>query len=68
MNVTPTRVWITRAKPGAARTAARLRDMGFEPIVAPLLTIENLTPPVPDLAPFAALPHCRPVYQNFIGT
>lgn len=55
MNVTPTRVWITRAKPGAARTAARLRDMGFEPIVAPLLTIENLTPPVPDLAPFAAL-------------
>ncbi|SDQ79338.1 uroporphyrinogen-III synthase [Brevundimonas sp. 374] len=55
MNVTPTRVWITRAEPGAARTAARLRDMGFEPIVAPLLTIENLTPPVPDLAPFAAL-------------
>jgi len=55
MNVTPTRVWITRAKPGAARTAARLRDMGFEPIVAPLLTIENLTPPVPYLAPFAAL-------------
>lgn len=55
MNVTPTRVWITRAEPGAARTAARLRDMGFEPIVAPLLTIKNLTPPVPDLAPFAAL-------------
>jgi len=55
MNVTPTRVWITRAKPGAARTAARLRDMGFEPIVAPLLEIKHLTPPVPDLAPFAAL-------------
>lgn len=55
MSVTPTWVWITRAEPGAARTAARLRDMGFEPIVAPLLTIENLTPPVPDLAPFAAL-------------
>lgn len=55
MNVTPTRVWITRAKPGAARTAARLRDMGFEPIVAPLLAIKHLTPPVPDLAPFAAL-------------
>ena len=55
MNVPPTRVWITRAEPGAARTAARLCDMGFEPIVAPLLTIENLTPPVPDLAPFAAL-------------
>lgn len=55
MSVTPTRVWITRAKPGAARTAARLRDMGFEPIVAPLLAIKHLTPPVPDLAPFAAL-------------
>lgn len=55
MNVTPTHVWITRAEPGAARTAARLRDLGFEPIVAPLLTIENLTPPVPDLALFAAL-------------
>ncbi|MRL68800.1 uroporphyrinogen-III synthase [Brevundimonas sp. SPF441] len=55
MNVTPTRVWITRAEPGAARTAARLRDMGFEPIVAPLLSLETLTPPVPDLASFAAL-------------
>ena len=55
MSVTPTRVWITRAEPGAARTAARLRDMGFEPIVAPLLAIKHLTPPVPDLAPFAAL-------------
>lgn len=55
MNVPPTRVWITRAEPGAARTAARLRDMGFEPIVAPLLSLETLTPPVPDLASFAAL-------------
>ncbi|WP_292076343.1 MULTISPECIES: uroporphyrinogen-III synthase [Brevundimonas] len=55
MNVPPTRVWITRAEPGAPRTAARLRDMGFEPIVAPLLSLETLTPPVPDLASFAAL-------------
>lgn len=55
MSLTSPRVWITRAQPGAARTAARLRDMGFEPIVAPLLAIEHLTPPVPDLAPFAAL-------------
>ena len=51
----PARVWITRAEPGASRTAARLRDMGFEPVVAPLLAIETLTPPVPDLAPFTAL-------------
>ena len=49
------RVWVTRAEPGAARTAARLRDMGFEPVVAPLLTIKTLTPPVPDLDAFAAL-------------
>lgn len=55
MNITPARVWITRAEPGAARTAARLRDIGLEPIIAPLLAIENLTPPVPDLAPFNAL-------------
>lgn len=55
MSRTPKRVWITRAEPGAARTAARLRDMGFEPIVAPQLAIKNLTPPVPNLASFAAL-------------
>ncbi len=55
MSVTPKRVWITRAEPGAARTAARLRDMGFAPIVTPLLAIEHLTPPVPDLTSFAAL-------------
>ena len=55
MNITPARVWITRAEPGAARTAARLRDIGLEPVVAPLLAIVNLTPPVPDLAPFTAL-------------
>lgn len=51
----PARIWITRAEPGAARTAARLQAMGLEPIIAPLLTIQNLTPPVPDLAPFDAL-------------
>lgn len=51
----PARVWITRAEPGAARTAARLQAMGFEPIIAPLLAIENLKPPVPDLAMFTAL-------------
>ena len=55
MTEAPARIWITRAEPGASRTAARLRDMGFEPIIAPLLAIENLTPPVPDLASVAAL-------------
>ncbi|MGH7026898.1 uroporphyrinogen-III synthase [Brevundimonas sp.] len=41
------RVWITRAQPGAARTAARLTALGFEPVVAPLLTLR----PLPDALP-----------------
>ncbi len=38
------RVWITRAEPGASRTAERLRALGFEPIVRPLLAIRHLSP------------------------
>jgi len=38
------RVWITRAEPGASRTAERLRVLGFEPIVRPLLAIRYLSP------------------------
>lgn len=38
------RVWITRAQPGAARTAERLAALGFEAVVAPLLAIH----PIPD--------------------
>jgi len=49
------RVWITRAEPGASRTAARLRDLGLEPVIQPLLTVEVLSPPLPDLDRFAAL-------------
>jgi len=49
------RVWITRAEPGASRTAARLRDLGFEPVAQPLLKVEPLSQPVPDLDRFAAL-------------
>jgi uroporphyrinogen-III synthase len=52
---TKPRVWVTRAEPGASRTAARLHDMGFEPLVHPLLAVEHLTPPLPDLDRFAAL-------------
>lgn len=48
------RVWVTRAEPGAARTAARLTALGFEPLVAPVLAIRPLTP-VPDLTGVAAL-------------
>lgn len=33
-------IWITRSEPGASKTAERLRERGYEPLVAPLLTIE----------------------------
>lgn len=56
----PTRVWITRAEPGAARTAASLRDMGVEPIIAPLLAVVPLTPALPDLTSFDALAFTSP--------
>lgn len=44
------RVWITRAEPGAARTAERLSALGFEPVVTPLLTLAPL-PGALDAAP-----------------
>lgn len=44
------RVWVTRAEPGAARTADRLTALGFTPIVAPLLTLAPL-PGALDAAP-----------------
>jgi len=49
------RVWITRAEPGAARTAARLSALGYDPVVAPLLEIRALPQPEPDLSDVAAL-------------
>jgi uroporphyrinogen-III synthase len=36
------RVWVTRTRPGADATAARLRDLGHEPIVAPVLEVRIL--------------------------
>lgn len=48
------RVWITRAEPGAARTAARLTALGFEPVVEPLLAVRPLVPLI-DLTGVAAL-------------
>lgn len=48
------RVWVTRAEPEAARTAGRLADLGFEPLVAPVLAIRMLpVPVVPDHAAVA---------------
>ena len=53
------RVWITRAQPGAARSAARLTALGFTPVIAPLLTIRplpealNAAPPLSTVAALA---------------
>lgn len=44
---------MTRAEPGAARTAARLAELGFQPIVRPLLRIETLSPVAPSDRPDA---------------
>lgn len=44
------RVWVTRAEPGAARTADRLTALGFTPLVTPLLTLAPL-PGALDAAP-----------------
>lgn len=49
------RVWVTRARPGAERTAEGLRALGMEPVVQPLLTVQPLSPALPDLSRFAAL-------------
>ncbi len=52
------RVWVTRAEPGAARTADRLTARGFTPIIAPLLALSALPDALdaaPDPAAVAAL-------------
>jgi len=57
------RVWITRAQPGAARTAARLTALGFAPVVTPLLTLRPLPAALsaaPDLSTVAALAFTSP--------
>jgi uroporphyrinogen-III synthase len=36
------RIWITRAEPGASRTAEKVRALGHEPVVAPLLEVHPL--------------------------
>jgi len=48
------KVWITRALPGAAATAERVRALGFEAVVAPLLAVREIAAEI-DLAGVAAL-------------
>ncbi|WP_210245164.1 uroporphyrinogen-III synthase, partial [Methylobacterium sp. WL9] len=33
------RIWVARPEPGAARTAERLRALGHEPLLAPVLFV-----------------------------
>ena len=49
------RVWITRAEPGATRTAAHLEGLGFISVVVPLLAVSPIAQARPDLAGVAAL-------------
>ncbi len=49
------RVWVTRARPGAEATAARLAALGFEPLVAPLLALRFIPGGEIDLGGVAAL-------------
>jgi uroporphyrinogen-III synthase len=48
-------VWITRARPGAEVTAARVRERGFEPVVAPLLAVRAVGEGPIDLAGVGAI-------------
>jgi uroporphyrinogen-III synthase len=48
------RLWITRASPGAEATAARVRTMGFEALVIPVMEV-RLLPATIDLAGVGAL-------------
>lgn len=48
------RIWVTRARPGASETAQRVRALGHEPVVAPVLEVRPLEARI-DLADVAAL-------------
>lgn len=55
MPVRRQRIWITRAQPGADATAERVRALGHEALVAPLLAVKTLDDVDIDLAGVAAL-------------
>jgi len=49
------KIWITRAQPGADATAERVRAMGHEALVAPLLAVKTIDDVQIDLSGVAAL-------------
>ena len=48
-------VWVTRAEPGAARTAQRLHDRGYAPLVAPLIATRALAFVAPSASAYDVL-------------
>ena len=48
------KIWITRAEPGASRTADRLRALGHKPLIAPVIEVHPL-PVAIDLGGVGAL-------------
>ena len=52
--VSPRRIWVTRTQPQADATAQRLRQMGLEPVVAPVLISRPVAADI-DLTGVAAL-------------
>lgn len=55
MAVRKQRIWITRAQPGAAETAERVRALGHEAVIGPLLTVQVLPDVAVDLHGVTAL-------------
>ncbi|MDR3510526.1 MAG: uroporphyrinogen-III synthase [Caulobacteraceae bacterium] len=53
--MTARRIWVTRTRPGAEATAARLAALGHEPVVQPLLEVRAIADAVIDLAGVDAL-------------
>jgi len=49
------KIWITRAQPGADATASRVRALGHEPLVAPLLDVQPVDGDEIDLVGVGAL-------------
>ena len=67
-----TAILITRPEPGASATAARVVALGFDPVLTPFLTIEALTPTMPNQVAIAAvlatsgnaLKACIPLFRD----
>lgn len=55
MAVRPQKIWITRAQPGAESTAERVRALGHEAVIAPLLSVHVLEGVTVDLNGVGAL-------------